>query len=135
MEEQNSNLQTVQECIREAGFYPKTTKCHFAREHRSEDRPQETGGHGEVPRRKDTSLLGILLSLIRAKVFNCGTPLTHAEQERCSIFLDYQFQATFENIKMMLTTAPVLEFPLFHPMFILETGASGVGPIAVLAQK
>ena len=43
-------------------------------------------------------------------------------------------QSAFENLKRVLTTAPVLVFPQFHRPFLLEIDASSTGLGAVLAQ-
>ena len=46
-------------------------------------------------------------------------------------------ESAFSKLKELLTTAPVLSYPVFGPQceFILETDASGVGLGAILAQK
>ena len=46
-------------------------------------------------------------------------------------------ESVFSKLKQLLTTAPVLSYPVFGPQceFILETDASGVGLGAILAQK
>ena len=44
-------------------------------------------------------------------------------------------QQAIENLKILLTNAPVLAFPEFSEDFLLETDASGAGLGAVLAQK
>jgi hypothetical protein len=38
-------------------------------------------------------------------------------------------QAAFEKLQQLLTTSPVLAFPDFERGFILETDASGAGPV------
>ena len=45
-----------------------------------------------------------------------------------------QCQPTFNKLKNLLTTAPLLAFPKFAEPFLLETDASGAGLGAVLAQ-
>jgi len=44
-------------------------------------------------------------------------------------------QHTFERLKQLLASAPILIFPDFKKRFILETDTSGVGLGAVLSQK
>ena len=44
-------------------------------------------------------------------------------------------QQTFERLKDMLTSAPVIIFPDFGKRFILETDASGLGLGAVLSEE
>ena len=44
-------------------------------------------------------------------------------------------QESFEELKRLLTEAPLLAFPNFTKNFLLETDASGVGLGAVIAQE
>lgn len=44
-------------------------------------------------------------------------------------------QQAFENLKVKLTTAPVLAYPDYSKLFILDTDASDYGIRAVLLQK
>ena len=46
-----------------------------------------------------------------------------------------QYQQIFEDIKEMMTTAPILSYPNFNKPFILSTDASTSGLGAVLSQK
>lgn len=49
--------------------------------------------------------------------------------------MDPQCQIAFENLKKLLTSAPVFAFPCFEKSFILETDALGSGLGAVLAKR
>lgn len=44
-------------------------------------------------------------------------------------------QAAFEDLKHMLTTAPVLQPPDFNLPFKVQTGTSEIGLVAVLTQE
>lgn len=46
-----------------------------------------------------------------------------------------QRQSTFEQLKLALTTAPVLSLPDFSQQFVIETDACDAGVGAVLLQK
>ena len=43
-------------------------------------------------------------------------------------------QSAFDELKLSLTTTPILSYPKEHGLFILDTDASGTGLGAVLSQ-
>jgi hypothetical protein len=152
IEEHNSNLRTVLERIREAGLRLKPTKSHFAREQveclghvisaegvRTD--PKKLEAVEEYPPPTDVRTLLSFLGLASyyrrfvPKFATVAHPLHMLTKKDTPFAWTPQCQAAFEDIKRMLTSAPVLAFPLFDRPFILETDASGVGLGAVLAQK
>lgn len=65
---------------------------------------------------------------IAAPLFN----LTHKDGE---FVWDGQCQDTFNHLKDLLVTAPLLVYPDFTKNFVLETDASGSGLGAMLVQE
>ena len=61
-------------------------------------------------------------------------PLTKLTEEGRQFQWSRECQAAFEELKSILTKAPVLSYPLPDGQFVLDTDASNVGIGAVLSQ-
>ena len=73
----------------------------------------------------------------RRFIFNFSTiaqPLTHLTKKKVKFRWDDECQASFEALKQLLTSTPVLSYPIPHGHFILDTDASAFGLGAVLSQ-
>lgn len=66
-----------------------------------------------------------------------ATPLHALTMKNAVFHWTPECECAFSKLKKLLTTAPVLSYPVFGPQyeFILETDTSAVGLGAVLAQK
>ena len=142
---------TVLERIRLAGLQLKVQKCHIAREQvqylghvvsadgvRTD--PKKLEAVEQYPPPADVKTLRSFLGLASyyrrfvpefAKV---ARPLHALTRKDAPFQWTPQCQSAFDNLKKLLTSAPVLAFPRFEKTFILETDASGAGLGAVLAQ-
>ena len=67
-----------------------------------------------------------------SKIANPLFALTHKD---CSFVWSQKCEDAFNQLKILLTNAPLLVFPDFKKKFVLETDASGLGLGAVLAQQ
>ena len=152
LEEHNVNLGKVLKCMRSAGLKLQPKKCHIAHEEveylghvvsaegvRTDPKKLRAVQQNPTPTDVKTlrSFLG-LASYYRGFVPNFAKiagPL-HALTKKDMPFLwTSQCQHSFDAIKKLLTTAPVLSFPQFDKSFIVETDASGLGLGTVLAQR
>ena len=66
-----------------------------------------------------------------AKIAN---PLYALTRKNVEFHWNAECQEAFEQLKMKLTSSPVLAYPKFDRCFVLETDASGIGLGAVLSQ-
>ena len=66
-----------------------------------------------------------------AKIAN---PLYALTRKNVEFHWNAEHQEAFEQLKMKLTSSPVLAYPKFDRCFVLETDASGIGLGAVLSQ-
>ena len=62
-------------------------------------------------------------------------PLHHLTRKNVEFVWDAVCQAAFDQLKVKLTTAPVLSFPQLNKDFMLETDASIRGLGAVLSRR
>ena len=148
----NDNLKKVFTRIRQVGLRLKPKKCSFAQQKveylghvvseegiYTDSKKQEVVANFPVP--KDVKALRSFLGLAsyyRKFVPNFATmagPLHSLTKKDAMVVWSAQCQQAFEQLKSLLTSAPVLAFPNFANTFILETDASGTGLGAVLAQK
>ena len=145
------NLAKVPTRLHEAGLRLKPAKCFFAREE------VEFLGHivsakGVVANpmkvkavqnypvpsnlRKLRSFLGLASYYRRfiAKFSAIANPLFKLTRKDTPLEWSAACQEAFVELKRLLTNAPLLVFPDFSKLFMLETDASGEGLGAVLAQ-
>ena len=150
--EHNTNLEMVLTRLREAGLRLKPAKCHLARQHVEflghivssagvQTDPKKLKAVNRYPPPTDVKTLRSFLGLASYyRRFVPGFAATaspmHALTKKDVPFVwTGSCQSSFERIKELLTSAPVLVFPQFDRPFILETDASGAGLGAILAQK
>ena len=150
--EHNANLTKVLDRIQSAGLRLKPKKCQIAREEVEYlghvvsaegvgTDPKKLEAVRQYPTPTDVKTLRSFLGLTSyyrrfvpdfAKI---AGPLHALTKKDVSFIWTETCQQSFETLKKLLTSAPVLCFPQFDKPFILETDASGVGLGAVLAQK
>ena len=151
-EEHHANLRKVMDRLRKAGLKLKPVKCKFAQivveylGHIVSAKgihadPKKLQAVKDFPRPEHVKALRSFLGLASyyrrfipafAKV---ATPLHALTKKDVEFVWDPLCQEAFEELKDLLTKAPVLAFPDFKMPFILETDASGSGLGAVLAQQ
>jgi hypothetical protein len=146
------NLRTVLERLRSAGIYLKPKKCQFGKRsitflgHTvSSDGVQTTSEKVKAvtefkkPAKPDDikSFLG-LVNFYRPFIKNIAVmqqPLTNLLRDNQKWQWTEIEQKSFDDIKVALTTAPVLGLPDYTKPFILTTDASDLGIGAILSQK
>ena len=152
IEEHNENLSRVLERIRSAGLRLKPKKCSFAQQSveylghiisadgvRTD--PKKLAAVRDFPQPSDVKTLRSFLGLAsyyRRFVPNFASvaqPLHSLTKKDCPFVWTPDCQSAFEELKRLLTLAPVLSYPDFQKPFVLETDASGYGLGAVLAQR
>lgn len=152
MGEHNENLKQVLDRHRAAGLRLKPKKCCFAQQEVqylghivSSDGimtdPKKLQAAREFPQpssvKEVCSFIG-LASYYRKFIPNVSRvagPLHALTKKDVAFVWTPECQSVFEELKQLLTTAPLLVYPKFDQPFILETDASGSGLGAVLAQR
>ena len=151
-DEHLENLNLVFNRLRNAGLRLKPKKCTFARrkalylghiisENGIEVDPDKVEKVREYPVPGNLKTLQQFLGLAsyyRRFISNfskIANPLHCLTRKDAPFIWSDSCQESFDMLKKMLTSTPVLTFPNFQQPFILETDASGLGLGAVLAQK
>jgi hypothetical protein len=152
LEEHNRNLRKVLERIRQAGLRLKPKKCKFSQRSVTyvghvvaadgvATDPQKLEAVRDYPVPVDVKSLRSFLGLASyyrrfvpgfSKV---AGPLHALTKKDVKFVWGPKCQSSFEELKRLLTNAPVLAFPDFSRRFLLETDASGAGLGTVLAQE
>ena len=150
-EEHLENLASVFDRLRQAGLRLKPSKCYLARwEVEYMGYVVSAKGIAADPRKMEAvrafptpsnlkslrSFLG-LASYYRRFIPNfvkVANPLHALTRKDAPFDWSPTCQTAFEDLKRLLTEAPLLAFPVFSKGFLLETDASGTGLGAVLAQ-
>ena len=150
--EHNANLQAVLQRLHEAGLRLKPVKCHLACEQvvylghvvsaaGIQTDPKKLGAVERYPKPRNVKALRSFLGLASyyrrfvPKFAATAGPLHLLTKKDVMFVWTPQCQLAFEELKRLLTSAPVLAYPQFDRHFILETDASAAGLGAVLAQN
>ena len=150
-DEHLANLEKVMDCFRAAGLRLKPKKCkftlpeveylgHVVSADGVRTDPKKTVAVREFSTPVNVKTLHSFLDLASyyrrfvpnfSKVASPSFTLTKKDAQ---FIWTPQCRLTFNKLKSLLTTAPLLSFPKFDEPFLLETDASGAGLGAVLAQ-
>ena len=151
MEEHNRNLMQVLDRLRAAGLRLKPGKCDFAQLEVTylghvvsatgiQTDPRKSQAVHEFPTPSNVkevrSFVG-LASYYRKFIPNFSRvagPLHALTKKGIAFVWTPECHSAFQQLKQLLTTAPLLVYPQFDRPFMLETDASGSGLGAVLAQ-
>jgi hypothetical protein len=151
-EEHLQHLQQVFDCLEEANLKINPEKCHFCNKEiqflghvinekgvKPDPAKIEKIVNMTSPRnvRQLRTVLG-LFSYYRCFVKNFSklvAPLNDLLKKDREYEWMIQHQQIFEDVKEIMTTAPILSYPNFNKPFILSTDASTSGLGAVLSQK
>ena len=150
-EETLTRLRTVLERIRAAGLKLKASKCvwfskkteflgHIVSEKGIECDPKKIEAVTEWP--EPTSATQVRAFIGFASYYrkfipqfsNICYPLTRLTQKDAPFDWSDECQAAFDLLKQLLTTAPILSYPVNKGKYILDTDASNVAMGAVLSQ-
>ena len=152
LEEHNANLRKVFSRIREAGLRLKPKKCDFAQESVGylghivsadgiQTDPEKLRAVHRYPIPTDVKSLRSFLGLASyyrrfvPRFSKIAAPLNALTRKDIPYVWTTECHQAFEELKELLTTAPLLKYPDFTRPFIMETDASGDGLGAVLAQR
>lgn len=144
-------LSQVFKRISESGFLLKPSKCIFAQKKVQflgrlvsasgvEVLPESVKPILDMPSPKNKKTLSQFLGGIqwlRKFIPNCAAicqPLHAVAKPKATFHWGEEQQASFDKLKIALTTPPILAHPNFNKRFCVETDASGVGLGAVLLQ-
>ena len=151
-EEHLLNLQNVFERLRQAGLKLKPKKCAFlkkevvylghlvSREGISTDpsKIDKVANWSEPTSTKEVQQFLGFANYYRRFIQNfsqIAKPLHRLTERNCPFKWTPECQQSFDNLRVKLTTAPVLAYPDYSRPFILDTDASDSGIGAVLSQK
>ena len=152
LEEHNSNLLEVFDRLRGAGLRLKPKKCTFAQPSveylghvvsaegiRTDPRKLQAVRDYPAPidLKSLRSFLG-LCSYYRRFVpgfSKVAAPLHALTRKDVDYVWAQDCKDSFDKLRVLLASAPLLSYPDFQKLFILETDASGEGLGAVLAQR
>ena len=147
-----THLRVVIQKLVEAGLKLKPSKCHFARREleylghvvtrdglKTNPRLMEAVSEFPTPRsvhevRRFLGLSSYYRRFVR-NFANIAAPLHQLTRKETQFCWSTDCASAFNQLKTMLTSAPVLAYPSFDQEFILETDASIQGLGAVLSQK
>lgn len=146
-----ANLQEIFECLRQANLTLKTKKCtlfqteveylgHIVSEAGISCNPEKLKAVAEWPQPINVSEVRSFLGLAGyyrrfiPHFSSIVSPLTALTSKTKKFQWDSQCQEAFENLKGLLTSAPILAYPNNQGDFILDTDASNTGLGAVLSQ-
>ena len=149
MEEHNDNLVTVFGRLREAGLKPKPKQCRFAQQEVkylchvvsiSADPTKLEAAKSFAPPTDVKSLRSFLGLASYSRKFipkfsKVASPLHSLTKKNAICTWTPACQKSFNQLKQLLTEAPLLAFPNFESPFLLKTDALLQGLGAVLAQR
>ena len=152
LDEHNDNLAKVFQRLRSAGLTLKPKKCKFVQTEvcylgqvvsaeRVRTDPSKLQAILEFPVPDNVKALRSFLGLASCyrrfipQFSKTAGPLFNLTKKNSLFAWTSLCQETFDKLRKLLTSAPVLVYPEFRVPFILETDASIAGLGAVLAQK
>jgi hypothetical protein len=150
-EEHLTNLRTVLDRIKSAGIYLKPAKCQFARRSitflghivsadgvsMTTEKVKAVADFPAPKKQEDIRTFLGMVNFYRPFIRNIAAlqqPLTALLKDSVAWVWGPEQQASFDAIKLALTSEPILGLPDYSKPFILATDASGTGIGAVLSQ-